>query len=173
MKKFLTTIGLGASAPGGAKADNAFEQLKQASMLELKTKTEANTGWGLGKFDEWDLNQDKGSLEFSNADGTKAKMPAQVIGSYDTRNGSWQWAWANASVYDKLKEDSLKVRQYGKDKGFKKLTKAVTLCSEDEAWAMAAIACKICGAQGVYRGPASDSLYVFMDLGAVELSRRI
>ena len=171
MKRFFAAIGLGALVVGCSKTDEAFDQLKQASTQELQLKTQANTVWGLGKFDRWDLDQNVGQLIFSNRDGTTAKCPAQIIGSYNSADRSWQWAWANPSVGDSLKIDSLKVKSYGEKNGFKKLSEAEWQGSEDDAWAMAAIACKVCGSQGIYRGPASDNLFVFISLGKVELSK--
>jgi hypothetical protein len=37
---------------------------------------------------------------------------------------------------------------------------------------MAAVAVKLCGAQGAYRGPASENLFVFMTFGEVQLSKK-
>jgi hypothetical protein len=172
MKRFLAALGLGALVAGcDNKTNERFEQLKQASMQELRLKTQAHTVWGFGKFDRWDINQSDGFLVFSNADGYTARCPAQIIGSYNSADHSWQWAWANSSTVDSLKTDSLKVKSYGEKNGFKKLTEAEWQGSEDDAWAMAAIACKVCGSQGVYRGPASDNLFVFISFGKVELSK--
>jgi hypothetical protein len=170
MKRLLAAIGIGALAIGCRKTNQAFDQLKQASMQELQLKTEAATGWGLGKFDRWDFDQDKGILVFSNHDGYTAKCNAQIVGSYSSTDGSWQWAWANPSIDEKLKADSLKVKNYGETNGFEKLTEAEWQGAETDAWDMAAITCKICGDQGVYRGPASDTLFVFFSFGPVQLS---
>jgi hypothetical protein len=171
MKRLLAAIGLGALVVGCNKTDEVFNQLKQASVQELQLKTQANTVWGLGKFDRWNIDQSVGQLVFSNQDGTTARCPAQIIGSYNSADRSWEWAWANPSVADNLKTDSLKVKDYGLKNGFKKLTEAEWQGNEDDAWAMAAIACKICGSQGIYRGPASDNLFVFISFGKVELSK--
>lgn len=171
MKRLLAAIGLGVLAVGCGKTNEAFDQLSQSSMQELQLKTQAATGWGLGKFKRWDFNQDTGQLVFSDPDGTTAKCSAQIIGSYNAADGSWEWAWNNPSVADNLKKDSLVVKKYGEDHGFKKLTEAAWNGSQDDAWAMAAIACKVCGSQGVYRGPASDTLFVYFNFGTVQLSK--
>jgi hypothetical protein len=171
MKRLLAAIGLGALAVGCGKTNEAFDQLRQASMQELQLKTQAATGWGFGKFDRWDFDQNVGLLVFSNADGYMAKCPAQIVGTYDSSVGSWQWAWADPSIDDKLKADSLRVKDYGATNGFEKLTEAEWQGTETDAWEMAAITCKICGDQCVYRGPASDTLFVFFSFGPVQLSK--
>lgn len=49
------------------------------------------------------------------------------------------------------------------------LTTRKLTCSEDEAWQLTALACKLNEAQGAYRGPAGTTL-VFMTFGTVTLA---
>jgi len=105
------------------------------------------------------------------------KCPAQIVGSFDGADGSWLWAWANPSIADSLKRDSLRVRDYGQKRQIARLTSAEWPCTDEwpcteaEAWRMAALACKLCEAQGVYRGPAGTA-FVFMTFAKVELSSK-
>ena len=147
-----------------------FDALLTNSIDELKLKTAAQTAWGFGKFDSWSLDQDKGDLVFSNSDGTTAVCPAQIIGTYDTTSKTWLWAWDNPSIADNLKTDSLKVKAYGETNHIERLTTAEWPCEESDAWAMTALAVKLCGSQGAYRGPAG-STYVFITFGTVKLSK--
>jgi hypothetical protein len=148
-----------------------FQQLLDDSMDELQLKTEAHLNvWGFGSFERWDVDQDTGELIFSNADGTKAVAPMQIIGTYNTTDGTWLWAWDNPSVVDSLKSHALKVRDYGEQHNIAALTERKWVGSEEDAWAMAALATKLCEAQGAYRGPAG-STYVFMTFGQVKLSK--
>jgi hypothetical protein len=171
MKRLFAAMGLAVLVAGCNKSDVAFEQLKKDSMQELRLKTQANTGFGLGKFDHWDLDQSAGLLVFSNADGSTAKCPAQVVGTYNSADHSWLWAWANPSVIDSLKTDSLKVKNYGERNGFKQLTQSAWEGSVTDAWSMAAIACKVSESQGIYQGPGEDNLSVFISFGKVELGK--
>jgi hypothetical protein len=147
-----------------------FDTLLQTSVDELKLKTAAQTAWGFGKFDSWNLDQDVGNLIFSNKDGTTAVCPAQIIGTYDSTDKTWLWAWDNPSIADRLKTDSLKMKAYGVTNHIERLTTAEWKCEESDAWAMAALAVKLCGSQAAYRGPAG-STYVFITFGAVKLSK--
>ncbi|MDZ4684292.1 MAG: hypothetical protein SH850_04330 [Planctomycetaceae bacterium] len=147
-----------------------FQQLLDVSMQELKLKTEAHKAWGLGTFDRWDIDQEVGDLVFSNDDGTTAVAPAQIIGSFSTNDNSWLWAWDNPSILDGLKRDSRKLKEYGERHGIEKLTTRKWTGTEEDAWDMAALAVKLCGAQGAYRGPAGPS-YVFMTFGEVKISK--
>jgi hypothetical protein len=164
----LSAICLG---QGGTKLPSDFPTLQKVSLEELKLKTQAHTNaWGLGRVDRWDLNQDAGELVFSFPDGIKAVCPAQIIGTYNSEDRTWLWAWANPSIDEKLKKDALRVRKYGEEHHIDRLTKSKWVGTEDDAWAMTALAVKLCGEQGAYRGP-TGSTYVFIAFGEVKLSK--
>ena len=146
-----------------------FKRLLDASMEELRLKTIAHQGWGFGKADRWSLDMSRGDLIFTFNSGMIATCPSQIVGSFDTESGTWLWAWANPSIPDPLKRDSVRVRDYGLEHHLDRLTSAEWAGTEEDAWPMAALACKLCQAQGVYRGPAGTA-FVFMSFGEVKLS---
>jgi hypothetical protein len=149
-----------------------FKTLLDKSIAELRLKTMGHqAGWGFGKADRWSLDMSRGDLLFEFADGVVATCPAQIVGSLDTTDSSWLWAWANPSIPDSLIRDALQVREYGEQRKIARLTSAEWACTEDDAWSMAALACKLSGAQGVYRGPAGSAL-VFISFGKVQLSKQ-
>ena len=143
---------------------------KVKEVAELQAKNEANKSWGLGSFDRWDVDQEVGDLVFSKDDGTMVTAPAQIIGSFSTNDNTWLWAWDNPSIVDAMKRDALKVKQYGEERGIEKLTTRKWTGTEEDAWAMTALAVKLTGAQGAYRGPSGNS-YVFMTFGEVKISK--
>ena len=149
-----------------------FATLQKVSLEELAIKTKAHKeAWGLEKIERWDLSQDTGQLVFSLPDGFKAVAPAQIIGSYNSKDHTWLWAWANPSIDEKLRTDSLKVRKYGEEHKIDRLTQSKWVGKEEDAWAMVALAVKLCGQQGAYRGPAGTT-YFFIAFGEVTLSRK-
>lgn len=160
----------GSNGNGGETPE--FKALLDKSMEELRLKTAGHqAGWGFGKANRWSLDQSRGDLLFSFNDGVVATCPAQIIGSFDSTDGSWLWGWANPSIADSLKQDALRVREYGQQRKIARLTSEEWPCTEEDAWSMAALACKLCDEQGVYRGPAG-SAFVFITFGKVELSKK-
>jgi hypothetical protein len=146
-----------------------FKTLLEQSMEELRLKTSGpQAGWGFGKANRWSLDMSQGDLIFTFDRGVVATCPAQIIGSLDNKSGSWLWGWANPSIPDVLKRDALRVREYGQQQEIARLTSEEWACTEPDAWSMAALACKLCNAQGVYRGPAGAA-FVFITFGQVEL----
>lgn len=150
----------------------AFKTLLDASMAELELKTIGHQGgWRMGKAKRWDLDQSRGDLIFTFEDGIVATCPAQIIGSFDSAGGTWLWSWANPSIADSLKRNSLRVRDYGREHKIARLTSAKWSCTESDAWLMTALACKLCEAQGAYRGPAGTT-FVFMTFDKVLLCKK-
>jgi hypothetical protein len=148
-----------------------FQLLLERSIEELRLRTAAHAAWGLGKFARWDVDQESGDLVFSNTDGTTAVAPVQIIGTFDSNDGTWLWAWDNPSIAGALRADALKVKDYGTSHGIDKLTTRKWSGTQDDAWAMTALATTLCGAEGAYRGPAG-STYIFMTFGEVKVSKR-
>jgi hypothetical protein len=140
---------------------------KAINHLQALTAAHENM-WQIGEAD-WSVDQDEGAIVFDSPKGIQAVAPVQIIGSYDSRQGTWLWAWDNPSIVESLTEDARRVRDFGQQNGFDILTTRKLTCPEEQCWELAALACLLCDQQGAYRGPA-DTTYIFMTFGEVELS---
>ncbi len=150
--------------------DADFQRLLTQSMEELRLKTAAHDGgWQLSKA-SWAADLDAGQIVFTSPSGVTATCPVQIVGTYNTEDGTWLWGWDHPSVPPPLQEHALRVRECGEQYNIANLTTQKLLCSETEAWEFTALACKLGQAQGAYRGPAGSTL-VFMTFGDVTLSK--
>src|SRR5947207_11337904 len=143
-----------------------FESLLRTCMEELMAKTQTHQAeWGFGAEEEWLLDQDQALLTF-RFPGRCTTAGVQVIGTYNTQNGTWLWAWANPLIADHLKTDALRLKEYGEQWGIPRLTSPEWAAQESDCWYMAALACQLFGAQGAYRGPAAEThtLIIFRDI---------
>jgi hypothetical protein len=148
-----------------------FKELIGGSMEGLRLQTEAHQGtWHFGDSERWDFSQDTGELVFTFPD-TIARAEAQIIGSFDSREGSWMWGWANTSIADTLTRDSVRVRDYGEQHRIRRLTTPIWSGEETDGWHMAALANRLCETNGVYRGPAGTT-FVFFTFGEVRLIKQ-
>ena len=155
----------------GEKVDSTFKTLTEKAMNDLQTKTASHQAlWGLGNSERWDLNQSDGNLIFTFADKT-VMCEAQIIGSFNKAKGTWLWAWDNPSVATSLTRASQKLRNYGFEHKYDKLTRAKWNATEEDGWQMVALATLLCDAQGAYRGPAGE-VYVFMTFGPPKIQKR-
>ena len=143
----------------------------EKAMNGLRSLTAAHDGmWQISQA-AWSVNQDEGLITFDSPTGIRATAPVQVVGSYDTQDSTWLWGWDNPSLEEPLTQHARKVQAYGHEQGIEIFTKPKFVCPEDQCWELAAFACMLCEAQGVYRGPAGTAR-VFMTFGSVSLGKR-
>jgi hypothetical protein len=164
MKRFSSFFG---KKPSSNLSD--FQRVIAQSMEELRLKTQAHDAtWHLSEA-AWFVDQDKGTIVFTTSQGVTATCPVQIIGTYNTQNGTWWWGWDHPSVKPALQENAWQVYEYGKTHNIVQLTTGELICSESEAWEFTALACKLCDAQGAYRGSTGSTL-IFMTFKDVSLS---
>lgn len=148
-----------------------FKAECERAMAELELRTSAHVrAWHMDEC-EWAVRQDTGLITFTDRKrGMVANAPVQFIGTFNTEDSSWLWAWANPSLQPALVADAEKLRAYGTEKQYPTLIAAKVKCEEKAAWKLAALACIVGGQEGAYRGPAGTTM-VFMTFGPVELMR--
>jgi hypothetical protein len=112
---------------------------------------EAHLSWGLGSADRWHLDQTTGLITWYLPDRT-ATAPAQIIGTYQPASSSWLWAWANNSIVPEMARDSRAVRDWAEEHGHTALILPRVEADNERAATMAALAVRITGATGYYRG---------------------
>lgn len=147
-----------------------FKAFAWRAMNELRAQTEKNVAWGIDK-SEWSVDQDTGMVTFTQADSI-ATAEVQIIGSYNAEEQTWLWSWANSSVNPRLQTAAIMAHERGKAAGIEKLSTGKWQGTEDDAWHMTAVAVKLAGLQGSYRGPAGGPLFIFMGFGPVKIERR-
>jgi hypothetical protein len=143
--------------------------LVDQAMAELQAKNAALQAVIHFEDTKWLLDQDKGTISF-DSQKIHAAAPVQIIGTYNTADGTWLWAWDNPSLVKGLARDSQVVREYGQKQGIAPLTTRKLNCDEADCWEFTALACKLCKAEGAYRGP-SGKTRVFMTFGKITMSK--
>lgn len=150
---------------GGTDLD--FDALQRISMEELLLKTQQHQDrWLFGKEEQWNLDPGRGELVFTFP-GRLVVAPAQIIGTLDKQTSHWTWSWADPSVPEVLTTHALQLRQWGEQHSIPRLTTPEWLAEETDCWYMAALACRLCGFHGAYRGPA-EAEYSFLTFGQVQ-----
>lgn len=154
-----------------SQASDDFRQLLEKSMNHLQTLTSSHDSmWGLGSA-AWGADLEKGVITFDTEDGTHVEAPVQVVGTYNTQDGTWLWGWDHPSVPESLSQHAQLAFDYGQKHGIADLTTRKVTCSEECCWEFTALACFLAQAQGAYRGPAGPT-HVFMTFGTVNISKQ-
>lgn len=112
---------------------------------------------GLGTETQWNLDMDSGQLRLSFADGRELDFPVQVIGTYNTQNGSFMWGWDHPSVPASLRRAAQLVHDYGEEHAIERFTTRTISCSKADAWAITAAAAQLENVSGAYRGDAGGT----------------
>ncbi len=142
----------------------------ERALAELEVKTAAHVHlWGLDTAD-WSVKVSAAEITFTG-ENVQAMAPMQIVGTYNTQDGTWLWGWDHPSVPAPCAQAAGAVREFAGQHRLTALQDRKIQCSEADAWAFTALAAQLTEAQGAYRGPTSTAL-VFMTFGKVSLSSR-
>lgn len=156
----------------GSQMDKDSKDFIQASRegLALQTSAHAET-WHFDRVDQWEVDMEIGEITFSLSNGNVAKAPIQVVGTYNLDNDTFMWGWDHPSVPEPLRGHAELAREWGAIRNLDMFTQRVVVCSEEEAWDFTAVANRLGGGNGAYRGPAGSAL-VFMTFGEISLTKQ-
>lgn len=131
----------------------------------LREKTLACESWGLGSEESWNLDMDKGLLEFSFPDGRIATVQVQIVGTLNMADSSFLWGWDHPSVPSGLRRAAEAVKNYGENNSNMLYTERMVKCNEEKAWEFTALAAQLDQSEGAYRG-RSGNTWIYMVFGA-------
>jgi len=155
---------LGASADVSKVAANPANAFFEQSLAWLRTQTiQLEHAWGLGSETEWALDLNAGILSLTFADDRVEHLPIQIVGTFNTNNESFLWAWDHPSIPVQLRKAAEQLQRYGVEHGHESLTTRQIHCSETDAWIYTAAAANLNKAVGAYRGKSGDT-WVYMCL---------
>lgn len=136
--------------------------------LQVKTLAMQSTWWSDGE--DWSVDLERGIIEFRNKRGWNITAPVQVVGTYNTLDGTFMWGWDHPSVPEQSASAAQLVHDYGERHDLEVLTTRIVELSEDEAWELTALATYLFEGTGAYRGPAGTTM-VFMTFGTVTIAK--
>lgn len=153
---------------GGPESGSGLGELllEGHDMIEQTAAAHAER-WGLGTAERWDLDPAAGKLRWTFPD-KQVEAPVQLLGLYTPADSTWTWAWASRSVPPALAGDSEVVRSWGEEHAQDFLTQPSMAVTEEQAADLAAVAFRLSGATGFYRGP-SGSVVAYMTFGPVTI----
>ena len=153
--------------------NSEVEEFIAGSSEGLKLATEAHQkAWHLGEEEKWDVDQDKGIIIFTFSNGVKATAPVQIIGTYNNKDKSFMWGWEHPSVELPLQKNASLSKAYGEEHKVKEFTTKKVSCTLDRAWEYTALAMRLSGDSGAYRGESSPGTFVFLNFGKVTLVKK-
>jgi uncharacterized protein DUF6882 len=102
---------------------------------------------------------------------SRVEADGQAIGSYSAKDNSWEWAWNNPNIEERLKVDVRLVRDFGKKQKIEYLVAPmVPVPDEKVPTYLSAVAIKVIGLDGVFAG-AAGAITVFLSLKGLKRKR--
>lgn len=74
-------------------------------------------GWRLSQGEDFDLDDNTGTFRLRFSDGTAWEADAQILGSFNEADQTWQWAWGNPQCAEVWSGDSKAVKAAGERLG--------------------------------------------------------
>lgn len=168
-QRILAAFGMSALKIPVAATDRTAMEFIEAAKHGLIQQTSVHaTTWHLGEEDRWSADLDDGTITLHFKNGMVASASIQVVGTYNRSDGTFLWGWDHPSVPENLRHHAQLVQAWGDENKIAAFTTRKVQCSEDDAWAFAAVANRLGNANGVYRGPDGTAL-VFMTFGEIQL----
>jgi len=147
--------------------DNQYADFVRDAYQYLNAAQDAaKQDFAIGTYQRYDWDQSKGTLVFSNQGVPKVVVDVQFVGSFSKQTNTWLWSWDNATLLPSVKDKILEVRKFGERHGLSELTTAKWKATEEDGWAMTAVAAKILQAKGAYRSPDGNgcTFLIFTDI---------
>lgn len=119
---------------------------------------------GIGLERDYAYDQDIGRLILKFGGRKTLAAHGQILGSFDPRDRSFMWSWANSSIQPELCEDAARLKAEGERLGVAALTTPVQTVAFDDLLPLLALAAQDGGADGVYRCMVNGSTSLFVAL---------
>jgi hypothetical protein len=147
-------------------AEDEQHQLFQAGLdhtnvLQARAQSRWDIGVG-GKARRWDFDEETRTVRFSDGGTPVVIADARMVGTYSTKDGSFQWAWVPYPANEPLIRDVVGMRAFGEIHGIERLTRPHWHGEIEDAWEVAALAAYLIDCDAVYRAPWDDDLYAFL-----------
>ena len=107
-------FGTGSGSGPGDLQEPDLTLARAEEDLRLKTEFALST-WGLGQGGSWAADLDAGTIRFTNDKSWEIEAPVQVIGTLNTKDGTWLWGWDHPSVPEPLAEHARLARALGQE----------------------------------------------------------
>lgn len=155
--------------------DEEFDLFVQEVTGELTRKQKLlEKSYRLGKWADYFYDAPSGELQFKDKSG-KVQVRADTVplGSYSSKTGTWQWAWANKSTPAGVRKQAEELKKLVKLTGMDVFKMPTLEVDESMVWELAAMSVSHLDAKGCYHmsAGADGHLNVFVALVDVQSAK--
>lgn len=143
-------------------ADEITALLHQAVHVLQDSQAASDQNWNWRSLSRWDFDEGSRTITFSSDEGPQVIATADLVGSYSTRSGTFQWAWQTFPEGAMQARAIARLRAFGEVRGISQLVTPKWRCDEGDAWEMAALAGYVLGSEGLYRAPFDHQMWFML-----------
>ncbi|MDW8549213.1 hypothetical protein NG800_009845 [Epilithonimonas ginsengisoli] len=125
----------------------AKAELNRVIPIQNRFKEE----FDIDSYTNWFYDDESGILRLYNNDDDEIFFKYIPIGTFSLSQKTWMWSWLNNSLVVKSKIETLKIKQFGEENQFEKLTTGTFPSDEFDGWEFLAISQKVLNGIGVYK----------------------
>jgi hypothetical protein len=119
---------------------------------------------GLEEHERFELDLLQGKLRFFNGEALALEADVTPIGTHVEDDESWQWAWANRSLPDAIRERAARIKELATQTECVEFSERTLEIDETRTWELVAAACEHLGALGTYHCPNRNArLYLAIE----------
>ncbi len=127
---------------------------REFADLELKNlisfQQEFKEQYKIDSFTNWFYDSDLEILRLYNDAGDEIYFKYIPIGTFSLNTKTWMWSWFNNHLNEKSKTETLKIKNFGFENEYKKLSEETFQSDEYDGWEFLAISFKLLNGIGVY-----------------------
>ncbi len=133
-----------------------YEKYAQEACKDLQNiQSDFKKKYDLDSYENWFYNQSTGLLRLYNED-KEIHFKYIPVGTFSRKSNSWLWAWANDDSNETEKFQTLKVKAFGEQKKYDKLSKSYFDGDEYTGWELTSISFGLLGGLVTYRVVSDD-----------------
>ena len=122
----------------------------EACVQRLQQKQSELSARGVGSYERFEVDLATGKLRFYDAQGLALEADVTPIGTHVSEKESWQWAWANKSFPEDVRQRAAKLKALTAETAMTAFSERTLEVDEAETWRLVAMACEHWGALGTY-----------------------
>jgi hypothetical protein len=136
-----------------------------ASCMERLQQKQSDLGaLGVAESDRFEADLSAGKLRFYQGPELAFEADVTPIGTHAAKDESWQWAWANKSFPDEVRERAAKLKELAAQTTLEAFLERTLEVDETQTWQLVAMSCEHLGALGTYDFPTRNArMFVAID----------
>ncbi|WP_419870189.1 DUF6882 domain-containing protein [Chryseobacterium sp. CT-SW4] len=122
-------------------------------LIELQNRLEDT--YHIQSYSRWYYDSETSLLKLYNKKG-EIYFKYIPVGTYSLKTNTWMWSWFNESCEEKNKNETLKIKEFGLENHYEKLSTGNFPADEYDGWESIAIAHYFLNGIGAYKVTSGD-----------------